>query len=361
MKKIISIFVSFIIVLFLGIFIFLPKEEFSENENRYLEKIAKFNFENIKTGKFQSSLNDYISDHFPFRGTLLGNKNRLMHTFGMYRINDVYYSKDNKLLEEYSTPKNRDRIIRIVNKFSRKNNDVNVEFMLVPTSVSIYEDDISKYNLNSSEFDVIDYYKEKLDVKFIDTRNTLLKNKDSYIYYNSDHHWTTLGAYYAYLDYCKINGIDAKNFDFEKVSNDFRGTLYSKILDNSTKKDYIIRVYDDNKYRVISDGKEDVLYDNSYLKKKDKYSYFLGGNKGLTSIENLNIKSNDSILIIKDSYANCFIPFIINNYKNVYIIDPRYYSESINKFIDDKNIENVLFLYNVLTIDDDLGIVSINR
>lgn len=361
MKKIVSICFSSIIFLFLFIFILLPKEKYSENENRYLEKIEKFNFENIKTGKFQSSLNDYISDHFPFRTLLLGNKNKIMHLLGMYRINNVYYSKNNKLLEEYSTPKNSDRIIRVVNKFSKKHSNINIQFMLVPTSISIYEEDVSKYNLNASEFDAIDYYKNNLGVKFIDTRNILLENKESYIFYNSDHHWTTLGAYYAYLNYCSVNNLEVKKYDFDKVSNDFRGTLYSKILDNSTEKDYIIRVHDDNKYSVISDGKKDSLYNTNYLSKKDKYSFFLGGNKGITSINNLNNKSDNNILIIKDSYANSFVPFIINNYKNVYVIDPRYYKESIDKFIIDNDIENILFLYNILTIDDDLGIVSINR
>lgn len=361
MKKIISLLVVIIIFIFLGLLVFLPKRNFSENENRYLEKMVKFNFRNIKSGKFQKSVDNYFSDHFPLRDLLLGSKNKVFHILGVYRMNDVYYTYDNKLIEEFNKPKNNKKIVRIINKFSKKNSDKNISFLLAPTSLYVYEDNISKYNLNYSEDDVIDYYKKHLDTNFIDVRESMKSHKSEYIYYNSDHHWTTLGAYYAYKDFCQYNNMRCDNFNYKKVSDDFRGTLYSKVLDKSTKKDYIIKVDNRNEYNIIAD---DIVlnqfYDDNYLNKKDKYSYFLGGNRGLITIENNNTNSIDSILIIKDSYANCFIPFISNNYKNIYVVDPRYYENSIDELIDSYNIKNILFIYNVLTIDDDIGILSIN-
>ena len=101
------------------------------------------------------------------------------------------------------------------------------------------------------------------------------------------------------------------------------------------------------------------MYEESYLSKKDKYSYFLDNNHYFIEITNNEISTNEELLVIKDSYANAFIPFLVGNYKKIYVIDPRYYKKSISEYIQQKKIKNVLFLYNIKTIDNDLGIISI--
>ena len=134
------------------------------------------------------------------------------------------------------------------------------------------------------------------------------------------------------------------------------------MLDNSLEYDTIEKVNDNTNYYVYFDdtkSNSNSLYNYKYLDEKDKYSFFLDNNHSLISIENLDTQNEDSILIIKDSYANAFIPLIAPNYKYIYVIDPRYYNLSISDFINEKQIDKVLFIYNVLTIDDDLGIVSI--
>ena len=351
MKKIVSIIITIIILSLSILFIVLPKIDFSSNENRYLEKFPKIDVDSIISSKFQKKFMSYITDHFPFREELLYvNTKRNLYT-GVYRISDVYYAKDKYLLEEYKKPVNSDRIIRIVNKFINKN-EINTSFILVPTSINIYKDKLDKVNISYDEDITIDYYKEKLNTNFIDIREELRNNKDKYLYYKTDHHWTTEAAGIAYNKLMNKNN----TYEYEKVSTNFLGTLYSKVLDKSLKEDYILRLKDDNKY--IINGKESSLYDSSYLDKKDKYSYFLGGNKDLITIENDN--ASGSILIIKDSYANCFIPYIVNDYNMVYVIDPRYYKKSISEYIKENNIKDVLFIYNVLTLDEDLGILNIN-
>ena len=138
--------------------------------------------------------------------------------------------------------------------------------------------------------------------------------------------------------------------------------MYSKVLDNSLSYDYIEIIEDDTKYNVYYEDDnitKDSLYNYEYLDKKDKYAFFLDNNHSLIKIENLDIISNDSLLIIKDSYANSFVPLIAPNYKYVYVIDPRYYHKSIIDYINNNDIDNVLLLYNVVTMDDDFGIVSI--
>ena len=360
MKKIIASIISIIVIIFLLLILLIPKQNFSDNENRFLEVFPKISISSIVSGDFQSKMCNYISDHFPLREKLLGFKNKIDHFLGISRINNVYYSKDNYLIEEYNKPKNNYKISRIINRFIENNSNKKIDFMLVPTSALVYDNKLPKYNISNSENDTIEFYKDNLKLNFIDVRDNLIKHNNEYIYYKTDHHWTTLGAYYAYEEYCNVNNLTKNIFRFVKVDNNFRGTLYSKILDNSIEMDYIIKVDDDNKYQVIIDNNQtNSFYDYSYLRKKDKYSYFFGGNKGLITITNDNGK--DELLVIKDSYANNFIPFIAKNYKKIYVIDPRYYNESIEDFIDNKYVSNILFVYNVLTIDDDIGILSINR
>lgn len=361
MKKIISVLVSIIVFGVLLVFLISPKKEFSYNENRYLTKFPKYSVENIISGKFMTQIEDFIADNFPFRESLLSFKSKLYKSLGVYRQEDVYYGYDNKLYQEYKENQNSDKIINKINKFSESVNS-NISFMLVPTSIYVNNDKISKYNNSFDEGQTIDYYKDNLKVNFIDVRDVLTSNKDDYLYYGTDHHWTTRGAYLAYLEYCKYANIECNSYDFLVVNDKFYGTLYSKLLDNSLEYDYIEIINDTTRYSVYFDDDNrysDSLYNYKYLDEKDKYSFFLDNNHSLITIENLDIDDEDVLLIIKDSYANAFIPLVASNYKYIYVIDPRYYNLSISEFIDDNNIENVLFIYNVLTIDEDLGILSV--
>lgn len=361
MKKIISILISVMICFIILIFLMASKKEFSYNENRYLTKFPELDIENIISGKFMTQLDDYIADNFPLRENLLGFKSKLYKKLGVYKQNDVYYGIDNKLYQEYKEPSNNDTVIKRVNKLS-ENISSDIYFMLVPTSIYVNNDKVSKYNNSFDEGKTIDYYKDKLNVNFIDVREVFNKNKDNYLYYGTDHHWTTRGANLAYSEYCKVVKIECKQYEFSVVNDKFYGTLYSKVLDDSLEYDYIEKVNDDTNYYVYFDDDKNYsnsLYNYKYLKEKDKYSFFLDNNHSLISIENLDSKNEDSILIIKDSYANAFIPLIAPDYKYVYVIDPRYYNLSISDYINEKQIDKVLFLYNVLTIGDDLGIVSI--
>lgn len=147
------------------------------------------------------------------------------------------------------------------------------------------------------------------------------------------------------------------------MSRDFKGTLYSKIIDNTLTPDEIYRMNNNNSNYIVNyvatNRITNTLYEDEYLNKKDKYSYFLNNNNPLIIIENKTLENADEIIVIKDSYANTFIPFLTNNYAKIHVIDPRYYKMSISDYIKNNNIKEVLFLYNVKTIDTDLGIISI--
>ena len=360
MKKFVDIIVQTIIVIMLILTIVLPKKEFSENENRYLKTFPIFKIEKILNGKYMTLMTDYIADHFPFRENLLSFKTNTLKLVGVKRQNNVYYADDDYLIEEYSKPVNNEKIINIVNRFINNNPNIKYDFMLVPTSTYILKDKLPKYNLNYDESKTIDYFKNKFLGNFIDVTDILLNHKEEDIYYRTDHHWTTKGAYYGYLKFSMYNNIIPYNYNFKEVSNSFYGTLYSKVIDNNIKPDTIYQAVDNNKYLINYQGNEtSSLYNEDYLNKKDKYSYFLNGNQSLITISNLNVTDNE-ILIIKDSYANSFIPLICRHFSKIHVIDPRYYKGTISNYIKENNINHVLFLYNVKTIDEDLGILSIN-
>lgn len=361
MKKCIFIMISIIIIFFSSLFFILPKEKFSENENRYLQNIPEFSFNNLVDGRYTKEIDNFITDHFPFREELFGFKTNLLKLFSK-KQNGVYYAEDGYLIEEYKTGKNSEKIVNITNDFANKFPNKKISFMLVPTSSLVYRDKLPKYNLIDDEMISFNYYKNNLNTNFIDISDILLKNNNKYLYYKTDHHWTMNGCYYAYLEYCKIFNIQANNYKLENVSNSFYGTLYSKVLDNNLDSDYIYKIIDNTNYTYSFDNKYyDSVYFDKYLKEKDKYLYYLGGNHGISKITNNDLISGNNLLIIKDSYANSFIPLLIPHYKNIYIIDPRYYNDSISEFIDNNDyINEILFLYNIQTIDDDLGILTIN-
>ena len=147
MKKIISIIITIIVISVVVMFIFIPKKEFSYNENRYLEKFPEVNIDNIISGKFMNKLDSYIADNFPFRESLLSLKSKLFRVLGVYKQSDVYYGSDKKLYQEYMEPSNSDVVIKRVNRL-KDNIDSNVYFMLVPTSIYVNNDKVSKYNLS---------------------------------------------------------------------------------------------------------------------------------------------------------------------------------------------------------------------
>ena len=194
----------------------------------------------------------------------------------------------------------------------------------------------------------------------------MIKEKDNYqLYYKTDHHWTSYGAYFGYKEFSiinNINHIDISNYHIETITNEFKGSTYSKVVDPFSKNENIdLFTYKDYNLEVdyvLSNKKTTSIYNFDYLNKKDKYALFLDNNHPLITITNNDINS-DNILIIKDSYANSIVPFLVNHYHKIHIIDPRYYKKSITKYIEENNIENVLIMYNVGTLATDTNILSI--
>jgi len=362
-KNLLSIFIIIFVLSFSIFFIFSSKCEFSENENRYLTKFPKFSFQELLSGDYISDLESYLADHFPLRNTFMSIKTNYQLLIGQRLINGIYVGSDEYLFQKYENPVNTDKLINKLNEFYN-NNKVNMNIMLVPSSGVINKDKLpDNVNLNK-QTEIIKYIYDNLNFNYIDVTNTLLENNKNYdMYYRLDHHWTMYGAYYAYLEFCKvynITPISIKDFSIKTVTDNFNGTLYSKANIYSYKPDKIDVFMSNQKLEVnyvASNKITDTLYEEKHLDTKDKYAYFLDANHALIEITNEDKEGN--ILIIKDSYANSFIPFLTNHYNKVYVIDLRFYNGSVTKYIKEKKIENVLFLYNIQGIDNDTGLYKI--
>ena len=359
--KIISISVSLIIIILMLMFLLTNKKEFSYNENRYLEKKPEFSYETLINNKYLDKLSNYFSDHFPFRDNFINMRTNSLLLLNFKEVNNVFIS-DKYLIEKYNKPNKTEKLI---NKLNYINNSVStsLEIMLIPTSISVYDEYVPNYYKNN-QIDTINYIYNNISIKGINLYETLKENKDKYqLYYYMDHHWTIYGAYFGYLEYCKENNIknyELKDFRITKVSDSFEGTLYSKILKKTTD-DIIYRVdKEGTTYKVkYYDREAETLYDDKYLNEKDKYSYYLSNNSSIIEITT-NVNNKEELLIIKDSYANSLIPFLINHYSKIIVIDPRYYKSSIIDYINNNKIKKVLFVYNMNTIDTDSGIYTID-
>ena len=345
------------------------EEEFSEQENRYLSAFPKFSFEALKEGEFTLQLDKWLSDHFPLRDFFVGVKTGFELGIGEREINGVYIAKDGYLIEKYGTPENTEKIIRAFDGLKETVAPKKVYLMLVPTASVLYREKLPKGAPMLDQTETMNYIYQNSGCIPVDVLGCLSAQKDGEepLYYRTDHHWTTSGAYIAYQEFCRVRGFEpVKLEELEKkvVTEEFKGTIYSKVNDYGHKGDSIV-IYENPSQRLAvhyTDTGEvsDSLYAEEYLEKKDKYSFFLNNIHPLTEITNETVNTRESLVLIKDSYANCMVPFLANHYKTIYVVDPRYYREAVSELIKrEETVGDVLLLYNMNTIDMDLGIGGI--
>ena len=339
-------------------------------ENRNLKQMPDFSLESVFDGDFTHDYESYVSDQFIDRDSWIKFKAKIDILCGKKKINDVYIGKNNYLFEQFKESEEDETInkIQAINEFREKNSNININFMLVPTAGKIYEENLPDYAPQDDQNKYIDKIKAGLDenINFIDVYDDLKNNKDDYIYYKTDHHWTTDGAYIAYESMCRqlnMEAVKKEDFHIKTVSDDFKGSLYYKLgagigVDDSINiyipKEYsnIVADFLDEQYKSAS------LYSNSKLDTKDKYEVFMNGNHKQVKIKTSG-NYDKKLLVIKDSYANCFIPFLTNHYGQIDVVDLRYYTDNINEIIQSEDITDVLFLYNVNTFNDDSSILNI--
>ena len=239
--KLLGIILSLIFLFLTIMFFFNIHKKFSENENRYLQTFPSFSFDNLVSGEYIKDLEAYLTDHFAFRDTFMNIKSNVEIWLGKTKINNVFLGSDEYLIEDYNKPTKTENFIQTLNSFYLRNNYINNNLMLVPTSISINQDKLPKFASNYSQIDTIKYIYQNIKMSSIDVYDILLENNKNYpMYYRLDHHWTTYGAYYAYVAYCKHNNLPylkIDDYNITEVTNNFNGTLYSKTNIYSYKPD----------------------------------------------------------------------------------------------------------------------------
>ena len=239
--------------------------------------------------------------------------------------------------------------------------------MLVPNSIYINQDKLPNFATTYNQKEIIENFYSKLDkkIKTIDVTDILIENKDKYLYFKTDHHMTSLGTYLAYTKFCEIANIQAEdlnNFESKIVSTDFLGTFDSKTQIANQEKDQIEIFTNQNNLEIKSAEYDNEttksIFNEDFLTKKDKYSFFLNGNNAKVVVKT-KIENSKKLLVIKDSYAHIMAQFLCQNYEEIHFIDPRYYKASLTDYVVQNDITEILFLYNVSNILTDLGMLSI--
>lgn len=371
----------------------LPKKSMSENENRTLAKMptvvnekklssaenpadvwnaVKWKYINNRNGEaFKDDFETYLCDHLAGRELWVKSSNAIQRVSGKKEINGVY-TVDGRMVQtfrEYDAEA-VNKSISAMNAFAGRFPDKQMYFMLAPTAQEFLTGKIPSYTgLLSEKTFIDDCYKKVKGISTIDCRSFLASNADEYIYYRTDHHWTSLGAFCAYQSAAKVLGYAAYgfgSFNIETASTGFRGTLYSRTLDDSIAADsieyYMLAKNEPTVKMTAINGAEITEYDNLYvrdfLEVKDKYSSFTGSNVPIVTIET-NVDNDKSLLIIKDSYAHSLVPFLSKHYSRIAMVDMRYINTDLNMLINMKDYSQVLFMFNVISFAEDSSLTTL--
>ena len=358
----------------------LPENAFSENENRYLEKMPEFNFDTVTDKSFMTKFENFFSDRIVLREQWIGLMNDFDRILGKKEIKGIF-TEDGRMMQSWRTSDysvdSVNKNLAAMEKFAEKYPKMKMYFMLAPNAQEIYSDTLpANCGAADQKLFIKNCYDSLPSITGIDVYSGLLAAKNEYIYYRTDHHWTSYGAYIGYKSAAsamKFTAFSEDKFSIEHASNEFRGTLYSKTLDNSITPDTIdIYTLANNepqvKVSVYKSGAEpdstySSLYFREFLDVKDKYSTFLGQNVPRIDIDSEIPQENDkgSLLIIKDSYAHSLIPFLTKNYSHITVLDLRYINSDLSNIgVSLKDYENVLFMYNVITFSQDTNVKKLD-
>ena len=331
---------------------------YSPVEKRELQTRPEISITKVLDGRFQKKYESYLRDQFPGRDHWVSFQTDMELFMGKNEIHNVYIGKNHYLLEHYTEkefdPQQISKNLQALEKFvgkTKQNADVHV--MMVPTKSWILREKLPAFAPHYKEqrfYDALQQKLEKEDV-LISVEPVLDAHKEEEIYYRTDHHWTTLGAWYAYEQYTKAVGGDLQRAQGKKkfrcISKEFYGTTYAKI--NYARQADKIEIYEPaDKLRVVynmGEKKTKTLYDVSFLKTADQYSVFTGGNQAVLEITG-GIKNGKTLLLIKDSFANSILPFLAEDYEKLVVVDLRQLNVSGDRLLEMFSPTDILILYN---------------
>lgn len=358
LQRIVVYAVSAVILIITLINIFTPSADFSEDENRQLEKFPKASAASIADGSFSADFDSYYADQFFLRSSWVRLNFYAKYLIGQRCFSDVYIGKNGYLFSKPAEPdeEKNSATAAAINNFAGKHSDINTVFILVPDSASILKGLLPNGAVVRDQREDIRVFSEQLDraVKVVDAGTVLSEHGDEYIYYKTDHHWTSLGAKYVFEATASQLGVnDDAQYTMLPVTDSFEGTLASRSGDHRSKDEISIYKYEDDIQYIVN--VPDIgytaasMYFSEKLDAKDKYTVFLGGNYPLVEVTT-TASNGKNLLVFKDSYANCFLQFLIPYYGKIIMIDPRYYYDNVESVISNYQITDILYLYSADTL-----------
>ena len=345
---------------------------FSEKENRVLAQMPEVDLTDIMNGTFEKNYETYLSDQFFWRNGWIGVKTKAERAEGKTEINDVYFAKDGYLIEKHSgsfSTETAERNIRYLADFlaSQEKNvgEGHVKAMIVPNAVEILKEKLPSYAVADEEDTYLKKLESEIPEKYLfDAKSILEAHKEEPIYYKTDHHWKTLASRYVYEAWAKSIGLSIvplSEYREETLTTDFHGTIDAKVnisLPGDTIESY--QPVTEVPYTLTYNHSEErnSLYDLSYLEGRDKYAVFFGGNQPLIEAKT-KADTERKLLIIKDSYANCFLSFAMQDFAQIDIVDLRYFNENLGEYISDKEYTDILVLYNAAGFAEDASVAKL--
>ena len=401
MKKILQYPIAVLFALFISVFflvdVFNSDRAFSEFENTSLAQKPAFSWSSFVDGSFGSKYVKYINEQFLGRDNWISMKAVADIGLGRIESHGVTYGDDHYLMEkleiveDQNYPANAGTNIVKQTALDRSNGMVSsflqmydqpITFSLVPNSYAILEDEVptgfpgaDQQAYTQQIYQTLSEADDQLEI--VDFSDALSQHKDEYIYYRTDHHWTTLGAYYAYVAYCEQKGLTPVSLEELKENKveDFYGTFYSKAKRPSQPADtitwydvdvdefaFVANLQQDKQLAqlgevVQEDGLEllrvDGMMDQRKFEVRDKYAAFMWGNSGYVKIKsshNLNHQEGKTsrLLLFKDSYANSMIPYLTYNYDEIIVVDLRYMAKSTKELMQEE-FDDIFVMYNFST------------
>ncbi len=353
-NRIITALFSVFIGGFFVLNLLLPDKTFSEKENRQLQTLPKFSFSSLFSGSFATRFESYCSDQFAGRDIWIETKAGAELAQGKQQNNGVFLCDGGRLIELFTAPET-DTLERAVQAAdSLSDAGVPVSLALIPTAAQIYADILPDGAPNDDQQAVFDSAYSQTALETVDISSVLAAHAGEYIFYRTDHHWTSLGAYYAANALRSSWGlpeIDQATLTPEAVSDSFCGTLYSSsgfFWIAPDKMETLIAAPESSsvtRYEINGTEQTLPLYNYDKLTIKDKYTFFLGGNIPRAVVET-GTENAPSLLILRDSYADSLVPFMTDAFSEIHLIDLRYYTGSVREYIAENAVDRVLLLYS---------------
>lgn len=349
------LFCGFIFVM-MFLYVALPKKDFSENEKRYLPKFPEIYWDAVSDGRWGEDIEEYLAEHIPGRDFFVGLNSYFELYTGRQVAADIWL-REGRLIEdpvevsELTIRGNMDAI----NAFAETVGQ-NVDFALIPSA---------GWSLGLKEYsdgDIIEsiYSQVQSNIATIDMASVFAGRPE--LYYSTDHHWTSEGAYLAYSKYADAAGrniMQRDEFTVETVDG-FHGSTYSRSALWLTPAD-TIELWHGSSNLTVENLESDLINEGPFylnrLEEADKYTVFLDGNHSVVRVHNPD--KEGKLLVIRDSYSNCLGAFLAQSYGEVVLVDPRYYKLPISELVLNEGFDDILICYSIGNFMTDANICMI--